>query len=130
MYTTKCKVCNVDPKYYCGNICCPQRKQIEYKFGNQQLKWDRHFIRIAREVASISKDPSTKVGVVLVKNRRIIGTGYNGFPEGIADTPERLNDRPTKYKLMLHAEENAIANCIVAPSGRCNLISMAWSMSL
>ena len=32
----------------------------------------------------------------------------SGFPKGIADTLERLNDRPTKYKLVVHAEENAI----------------------
>lgn len=34
----------------------------------------------------------------------------NGFPRGIADTSERLNDRDTKLKLIVHAERNAILN--------------------
>lgn len=81
------------------------------------LKWDRRFIRIAREVSNWSKDPSTKVGVVLVKDRKILGTGYNGFPRGIADTPDRYNDRDKKYPLIVHAEVNAILNCERRPEG-------------
>jgi dCMP deaminase len=34
--------------------------------------------------------------------------GYNGFARGVEDTPERYADRPTKYKLVVHAEVNAI----------------------
>ena len=45
-------------------------------------KWDERFSRIAYEVATWSKDPGTKVGAVLVLDRRIIATGYNGFPHG------------------------------------------------
>jgi len=40
----------------------------------------------------------------------IRATGWNGFPRGVNDTEERLNDRPTKYKFITHAEANAIAN--------------------
>lgn len=65
-------------------------------------------MEVARIVSTWSKDPSSKIGVVLVKNRRIIATGYNGFPTGVADSPERLNDRPTKYALVVHAEMNAL----------------------
>jgi dCMP deaminase len=73
--------------------------------------WDRFFFGLAAYVASASKDPSTKTGVVLVDaKRRVVGTGYNGFPRGVEDTDERLNDRPTKYKLVVHAEANAILN--------------------
>ena len=45
-------------------------------------KWHRRFLRLAAEIAEFSKDPSTKVGCILVRDRRIISTGYNGFPRG------------------------------------------------
>ena len=73
-------------------------------------KWDERFIRIAYEVASWSKDPGTKVGVVLVTDRRIIATGYNGFPQNISDSFDRYEDRETKLAYTVHAEVNAILN--------------------
>lgn len=73
------------------------------------MNWDEYFLSIAAIAASKSKDPSTKVGAVIVRpDRTIVSVGYNGFPRGVADTPERLNDRPTKYSLVVHAEMNAI----------------------
>jgi dCMP deaminase len=55
-----------------------------------------------------SKDPSTRVGCVIVRpDRTPCSWGTNGFPQGIADTPERLNDRDTKLDLTVHAETNA-----------------------
>jgi dCMP deaminase len=69
--------------------------------------WNNRFIGLAEMVASWSKDPSTKVGCVLVKNRKVVATGFNGFPPGIVDD-ERLHDRGTKYELIIHAEQNAI----------------------
>ena len=76
------------------------------------MKWDERFLELARHVAGWSKDPSTRVGaaVVAADDRRKIALGYNGFPPGIADAPERLADRKTKYDLMNHAEENALDN--------------------
>ena len=73
-------------------------------------KWDERFIRIAFEVATWSKDPGTKVGAVLVDDRRIIATGYNGFPQNIEDSLERYLDRETKLAYTVHAEVNAILN--------------------
>jgi len=70
-------------------------------------KWNMRFLRMAEMVSDWSKDPSTKVGVVLVKDRKIVATGYNGFPEGIADD-DRLNNREKKYALVVHAEMNAL----------------------
>ena len=73
------------------------------------MNWDEYFLKIAAVAASKSKDPSTQVGAVIVRpDRTIVSVGYNGFPRGVADTPERLNDRPTKYSLVVHAEMNAI----------------------
>lgn len=72
------------------------------------IKWDKRFLSLAKMVASWSKDPSTKVGAVIVDDRRIISVGYNGFPEGVLDSEERYCDRELKYKYMVHAERNAL----------------------
>ena len=75
----------------------------------QQEKWDRFFLELAKHISTASKDPSTKVGAVLVNDRRqVVGIGYNGFPRGVADTDARLYNRPLKYQLIVHAEVNAI----------------------
>lgn len=71
-------------------------------------RWAKHFLRIAAEAGSMSKDPVTKVGAVLVKERRVIGTGFNGFPRSVRDSPSRLDNRETKLKLIVHAEMNAL----------------------
>jgi dCMP deaminase len=71
-------------------------------------KWDVRFLELARFVANWSLDPSTKVGAVISdKHNRVVSIGYNGFPKGIKDD-ERLNDRETKYKIIVHGEINAI----------------------
>ena len=71
-------------------------------------RWDRHFLGMALYHARMSKDPSTRVGAVIVgPDRELIAAGFNGFPRGIADTPERLNNRELKYQLVVHAEMNA-----------------------
>jgi dCMP deaminase len=62
-------------------------------------------------VATKSKDPSTKVGAVIVgPDNEIRSTGYNGLARGLEDTVARYQ-RPLKYQLLNHAEENAILNC-------------------
>ena len=59
----------------------------------QENKWDQRFIRVAREVSSWSKDPSKQIGAVIVKDKRILATGYNGFPKGIDDSADKYNNR-------------------------------------
>ena len=72
-------------------------------------KWDKRFLEMVELVASWSKDPSTKVGAVIVDHRqRVVSVGFNGLPRGIEDTEELLNDRAVKYEMIMHAEVNAI----------------------
>jgi dCMP deaminase len=74
-------------------------------------KWNRRYIDLAREVSTWSKDPSKKIGAVIVgEHCQILSQGYNGFPRGVFDFEDRYNDRPTKYKYVVHAEMNAIYN--------------------
>lgn len=71
-------------------------------------KWDYRFLDLAELVSGWSKDPSTKVGAVISdKNNRIVSIGYNGFPQNINDD-NRLENRETKYKIIIHGEMNAI----------------------
>ena len=72
-------------------------------------KWDRRFLNLAKHVSDWSRDPSTKVGAVAVKDRRVLATGYNGLPRGVADLPGRLNNREEKYLRTVHAEANIVA---------------------
>jgi dCMP deaminase len=74
-------------------------------------KWDRKYLGLAKYIANEwSKDPSTKVGAVLVNyDLRQEFIGYNGFPEGVEDTEERYNNRELKYSMVVHAEVNAIS---------------------
>lgn len=76
------------------------------------LSTDLKFLATAESLAAIwSKDTSTKVAAVAVGAlRNQVAFGYNGFPPGLDDTPERIADRPTKLALTLHAEVNALAN--------------------
>ena len=74
----------------------------------KEEKWHVRFLRLAKEVSTWSVDPSTKVGCVLVKNKRVISTGYNGFPKNISDNFDRLMDRERKYEITVHAEVNAV----------------------
>ena len=73
-------------------------------------RWDRRFLRLAKEVSSWSKDPSSKVGAVAVRDRRVLATGYNGLPRGVEDSAERLQTRELKYKMVAHAEANLLAH--------------------
>jgi len=73
--------------------------------------WQTRMMHLAEHVAAWSKDPSTKVGAVVMEpgTHVVLGLGYNGFPRGVGDD-ERLHDRPSKYPRIVHAEVNAILN--------------------
>jgi dCMP deaminase len=66
---------------------------------------------LAEQISTWSKDPSKKVGCVIVKDKRIIGTGYNGLPELLKDSSRILADKPSKRFRTVHAEMNAQHFC-------------------
>lgn len=97
--------------------------------AGQRIPWDHYFIMQAMLAAAKSKDDSTWVGVVLVRDNTVIATGFNGFPRHVSETygdlsrdgiavpndrgpddliDERWNARPDKYRWVEHAERNAI----------------------
>ncbi|KAL4110423.1 hypothetical protein PRIC1_002114 [Phytophthora ramorum] len=90
----------------------PVQKRSDY------LSWDDYFMSVAFLSAMRSKDPSTQVGACIVSpERKIVGIGYNGFPNGCGDDElpwarESATDSPldTKYPYVCHAEMNAILN--------------------
>ena len=67
---------------------------------------DKNFINIAKEIAKASKCVSKQVGAVIVKDGRILSTGYNGTPAGFDNCCEDHEGKTLWY--VLHAEANAI----------------------
>lgn len=72
-------------------------------------KWAGRLLKMAKEVASWSKDSSTKVGAVITTtDGSPVSWGFNGMPMGIDDDVPERHERPYKYKWMAHAERNAM----------------------
>lgn len=70
---------------------------------------NKFYLDLARQVSTASKDPSTKVGAVIVGLRKeIVSVGFNGFPMGMNDDPALYEDREEKYSRIIHAEMNAL----------------------
>ena len=75
----------------------------------KQREWDEYFMQIAKTVALRSKDPSSKMGCVIVdKNKRVVSLGYNGMVQGADESKMTLNERPMKYYFVIHSEMNAL----------------------
>ena len=79
--------------------------------------WDTYFMQIAHVVATRSNCSRRQVAAVIVKDQRIISTGYNGTPRGVKNCfaggcPRAHSDAPSGSDLgngiCNHAEENAI----------------------
>jgi len=80
------------------------------KIVQSTVSWDDYFMGAARHAATRSKDPSTKVGCVIVGPERAQRmSGYNGPPPGVLDLAERF-ERPAKYRFVLHAEASALSH--------------------
>ncbi|XP_076344904.1 deoxycytidylate deaminase isoform X2 [Tachypleus tridentatus] len=86
------------------------QKRVDY------LQWSDYFMAIAFLSAMRSKDPNSQVGACVVnKEKKIVGIGYNGMPNGCSDDElpwnrEADNILDTKYPYVCHAEMNAILN--------------------
>ena len=75
----------------------------------KKLSWDEYFMNIAETVATKSKDPSSKMGCVIVdKNKRVVSLGYNGLVQGAEESKMTLKERPMKYYFAIHSEMNAL----------------------
>ena len=76
---------------------------------SKQQEWDEYFIGIAEKVATKSKDPSSKMGCVIVdQNKRVVSLGYNGLLQGADESKMTLTERPMKYYFAIHSEMNAV----------------------
>lgn len=75
-------------------------------------KYTQWLEAVADATASLSLDPSTRVGAVIHRDTRILATGFNGFPKGVDDLDPALYERPLKYDLIVHAEMNALMNAL------------------
>ena len=73
---------------------------------------DEYFMEMAHLIAKRSTCLRRRVGAVIVKDKRVLSTGYNGFPYGCSDDefPWDRDGDDTKYKYVVHAELNAILN--------------------
>ncbi len=77
--------------------------------NEKQLEWDKYFMKIAETVALKSKDPSSKMGCVIVDaNKRVVSLGYNGLVQGADESKLTLSERPMKYFFATHSEMNAL----------------------
>lgn len=90
-------------------------------------KWDNFFLGMADHMATASKDPSTKVGAVIVRpDLSVASVGFNGFARSMADTPELYDNREEKYSRIIHGEMNAILNAHGSVDG-CTLYTVPFA---
>lgn len=103
---------SIVPNRLCVADSCRERRTKR----DDYLPWQDYFMSSAYLAAMRSKDPNTQVGCVIVnRENRIVGTGYNGMPNGISDDEMpwgKTSDSPvdTKYPFVCHAEMNALFN--------------------
>lgn len=75
----------------------------------RQREWDEYFMKIAETVALKSKDPSSKMGCVIVdEHKRVVSLGYNGMIQGADESKMTIEERPMKYYFVIHSEMNAL----------------------
>lgn len=75
----------------------------------EEIDWDEYFLGMAEYASRKSKDPSTKVGAVIVRpDKSVCSIAFNGFPRKLKDDPALYYDRDAKLRRIIHAEINAI----------------------
>lgn len=75
---------------------------------NKRLSWDDYFISLTFLISNRSPCNRLNVGCILVKNNRVISSGYNGFIAGVEHKSVVLNNHE---QMTVHAEMNAICDC-------------------
>ena len=94
-------------------------------------KWDERFLNLAKEISTWSKDPSTQVGAVAIGTKgEVLAQGYNGFPRGVQDLPERYENPEIKYQYVVHAEMNCIYNATYNGIGLDGATMYVWGLPL
>ena len=100
-----------------GNLC---PHVLNWGDGMEFDKWDKRFMEMAHVIASWAScyQPNRKIGAVIVKNKRIMTTGYNGAPAGVKTCVERGECLRRKLNIpsgtrqevcyAIHAEQNAL----------------------
>ncbi|GBF10111.1 cytidine/deoxycytidylate deaminase family protein [Tepidibacillus infernus] len=92
-------------------------KEKEQKDQHYRKSWDEYFMDLAFTVAERATCPRRHVGAILVKNKKLLGTGYNGSPSGVADCYEQ-------GCLIEHYHENGVEKerCIRTIHAEVNLV--------
>ncbi|WP_339888703.1 dCMP deaminase family protein [uncultured Flavobacterium sp.] len=75
--------------------------------SQKKEKYDKAYLRIAKEWGQLSYCNRKKVGAIIVRDRMIISDGYNGTPSGFENCCEDEENNTKWY--VLHAEANAIS---------------------
>lgn len=92
-----------------GHVIPGYKRKTKMNFAIERISFDHWQLMKTGVVAMRSRDPSTKVGCVIVRpDKSICSEGYNGFPRGMRDLDKWLNDRAEKYDRVIHAEMNAL----------------------
>lgn len=89
----------------------------------QRISWDQYFKKITQDVTTRSNCRTRQCGAILIKDKMIISTGYNGTPRNVKNCFEggcpRCNDKSVKSGeqldkcICVHAEENAILQAAI-----------------
>jgi dCMP deaminase len=73
----------------------------------ERIHWDEYFMSLALLISSRSPSERLKVGSVIVRDNRVISSGYNGFPAGAPHTSIMLDGHEINT---IHSEQNAISD--------------------
>lgn len=84
----------------------------KYMAHIQRPSWDEYFMALSKLAAIMATCPKRHVGAVVVKNKRVLATGYNGAPPGLPHCTEVgcliFEDEGSSCRRVLHSEQNAI----------------------
>lgn len=101
---------------------------IERYFDNSPTaKWDEYFMRIAKEVAQHSKCLSRSIGAVIVRDKSIVSTGYNGPPRGVPECWKRNEsyERRCPRQVMGFKSGEGLEHCIAGHAERNAIVNAA-----